>query len=200
MVRAVGNRVNQLRKLINLKCGPGAAILPPEVTRIHMDFALRMGGGHMGPRKFMKEQLPRLKYHNPSIPMIVNRHNVNSRSPLMTIYFRKPDSPQPSQPPPQPTSSLTDFSKAQPPAEHERVVTIDMKDKHSSHILDYFIAETRATPVAPSAEDLEEMKSLERLRQQGEIDREKILRDKKELEKERELLRRAREMAGMSED
>lgn len=145
----------------------------------------------------MKEQLPRLKYHNPAIPMIVNRHNVNSRSPLMTIYFRKPDSPQPAQPPSQPTSSLTDFSKAQAPADHERVVTIDMKDKHSAHILDYFIAETRATPVAPSPEDLQEMKDLEKMKQQGEIDKERNIRDRKEMQKEQELLRRAKEMAGM---
>jgi large subunit ribosomal protein MRP49 len=35
---------------MKLKCGPGAAILPPEVTRIHMDFALKMDNGHMGSR------------------------------------------------------------------------------------------------------------------------------------------------------
>lgn len=28
--------------------GPGAAILPPEVSQIHMDFALRTQNGHMG--------------------------------------------------------------------------------------------------------------------------------------------------------
>lgn len=33
---------------MNLKCGPGAAVLPPEITRIHMDFALKINGGHMG--------------------------------------------------------------------------------------------------------------------------------------------------------
>lgn len=28
--------------------GPGAAILPPEVSQIHMDFAMRTHNGHMG--------------------------------------------------------------------------------------------------------------------------------------------------------
>lgn len=39
-----------LLQLINLRCGPGAAVLPPEVSRIHMDFALKTKGGHMGAR------------------------------------------------------------------------------------------------------------------------------------------------------
>lgn len=38
------------KQLVNIKCGPGAAILPAEVTRIHMDFAIRLKGGHMGAR------------------------------------------------------------------------------------------------------------------------------------------------------
>lgn len=37
-------------QLINIKCGPGAAVLPAEVTRIHMDFAIHLKGGHMGAR------------------------------------------------------------------------------------------------------------------------------------------------------
>lgn len=35
-------------QLLNLKMGPGAAILPPEVSQIHMDFAMRTHNGHMG--------------------------------------------------------------------------------------------------------------------------------------------------------
>jgi large subunit ribosomal protein MRP49 len=151
----------------------------------------------------MREQLPRLKYHNPSIPMIVNRHNLNARPPTMTIYFRKPDaSPSsitPFTPATQPTSSRSDLSKAQPPTDFERTVTIDMKDKHSSHILDYFIAETRATPVQPTEEDIAEMKDLEAMKKQGNLDRERVKRDRLELKKEQDMLKRAREAAGMSE-
>lgn len=189
-----------------------------------MDFALKMGGGHMGPRytssfysilhslfflsltlvfdrKFLREQLPRLKYHNPSIPMIVNRHNVNSRSPIMTIYFRKPDasSSETFTSASQPTSSVRDLSPAQPPTDFERTVTIEMKDKHSSHILDYFIAETRATPVQPTAEDIAEMKYLDATKKQGVLDRERMKRDRMELKKEQDMLKRAREAAGMSD-
>lgn len=74
-----------------------------------------------------------------------------------------------------------------------------MKDKHSSHILDYFIAETRATPVQPTEEDIAEMKDLEAMKKQGNLDRERVKRDRLELKKEQDMLKRAREAAGMSE-
>lgn len=35
-------------QLLNLRMGPGAAILPPEVSQIHMDFATKTQNGHMG--------------------------------------------------------------------------------------------------------------------------------------------------------
>merc|ERR1712000_550312 len=51
MGRTLGVRWNKLRKgMINLQVGPGAAVLPSTVTRIHMDFAFTMAKGHMGPR------------------------------------------------------------------------------------------------------------------------------------------------------
>jgi len=36
--------------LLAIRLGPGAAMLPPEVTRIHMDFAFKLNDGHFGPR------------------------------------------------------------------------------------------------------------------------------------------------------
>lgn len=38
------------QKLVKIRCGPGAAVLPKDVTRIHMEFAHKLAGGHMGPR------------------------------------------------------------------------------------------------------------------------------------------------------
>ncbi|KAG6109093.1 hypothetical protein E4U14_003382 [Claviceps sp. LM454 group G7] len=192
-----------MRPLMNLRCGPGAAILPPEVTRIHLDFAMRMDGGHMGARKFWREKLPRLKYHNPSIPMIVNRHDQNTTSPLLTIYLRtKPatadDSTTASAP--QPASSRTNLSKAQPPAPNEEIVTIDMKNKQSSQILEQFLQETRAVPLQPTKEDIEEMQYLEEIRLQGDADREVMRQKREELKREEDMLKRARSAGGMTED
>ncbi|RFU80966.1 ribosomal mrp49 [Trichoderma arundinaceum] len=188
-------------QLINIRCGPGAAVLPAEVTRIHMDFALRLKGGHMGARKFWKEYLPRLKYHNPSVPMIVNRHDQNQLPPTMTIYLRKPNSSTAasSEPLAQPSSSRTNLSKAQPPTADERVVHIDMTNKHSSHILEFFMAETRAVPLQPTNEEIAEMQSLETLRKNADVDRERVRQLRLEKKKEEDMLKRARAAGGMAE-
>ncbi|KAL6698996.1 mitochondrial ribosomal protein L51 [Trichoderma pleuroticola] len=190
-----------LTQLINIRCGPGAAILPAEVTRIHMDFGLRLKGGHMGARKFWREYLPRLKYHNPSIPMIVNRHDQNQLPPTMTIYLRNAGSSAPasSDPIAQPSSSRTNLSKAQPPTADERVVHIDMTNKHSSHILEFFMAETRAVPLQPTNEEIAEMQALETLRKNAEVDRERVRLLRLEKKKEEDMLKRARAAGGMAE-
>ncbi|KAM0465129.1 hypothetical protein ACHAPV_002124 [Trichoderma viride] len=200
-MRSLGERLNLLRKLINIKCGPGAAILPSEVTRIHMDFAISLKGGHMGARKFWKEYLPRLKYHNPSIPMIINRHDQNQLPPTMSIYLRKSDaSPAASSEPlAQPSSSRTNLSKAQPPTADERVVHIDMANKHSSHILEFFMAETRAVPLQPTTEEIVEMQALETLRKNADVDRERVRQLRLEKKKEEDMLKRARAAGGMAE-
>ncbi|KAJ4859149.1 mitochondrial ribosomal protein l51 / s25 / CI-B8 domain-containing protein [Trichoderma breve] len=171
-----------------------------------MDFALRLKGGHMGARKFWREYLPRLKYHNPSIPMIVNRHDQNQLPPTMTIYLRKAgssaapaSSSSSSEPIAQPSSSRTNLSKAQPPTADERVVHIDMANKHSSHILEFFMAETRAVPLQPTNEEIAEMQALETLRKNAEVDRERVRLLRLEKKKEEDMLKRARAAGGMAE-
>ncbi|KAL7795230.1 mitochondrial ribosomal protein L51 [Trichoderma ceciliae] len=201
-MRSLGERLNLLRKkLINIRCGPGAAVLPQEVTRIHMDFAIRLKGGHMGAKKFWKEYLPRLKYHNPSIPMIVNRHDQNESPPTMTIYLRKPASSAEasSEPVAQPSSSRTNLSKAQPPTADERIVHIDMTNKHSSHILEFFLAETRAVPLQPTNEEIVEMQSLATLRKNAEVDRERVRQIRLEKKRDEDMLKRARAAGGLAE-
>lgn len=45
--------------------------------------------GHMGARKFWRECLPRLKYHNPGVPMTVKQIEEQSTPPYLTVYFDK---------------------------------------------------------------------------------------------------------------
>jgi large subunit ribosomal protein MRP49 len=160
-----------------------------------------MNNGHMGPRKFWKDILPRLKYHNPQLPMVVNRHSDNERKPTMTIYVRdkSADASAGAPAPIQPASSWNDLSKAQPPAAGERVITIDMKDRHSSQILEYLIAETRAVPLKPTPEQVEEMQSLEQLSQQSKTDRARVLSDRMEKKREEDMLKRARAAGGLAD-
>ncbi|KAF7551963.1 hypothetical protein G7046_g7567 [Stylonectria norvegica] len=198
-MRSLGERLNLLRKLINIKCGPGAAVLPPEVTRIHLDFARSLKGGHMGARKFWKENLPRLKYHNPSIPMIVNRHTKNDRPPTMSVYLRKPDVAAP-EARSQPASSRDNMSRAAPPSADERIVNIDMKDKHSGHILEYFLAETRAVVLHPTKDEIRELQELDALRKEAEVSRERMKRLREEKKREEDMLKRARAAGGVAEE
>ncbi|KAK8086898.1 hypothetical protein PG994_001872 [Apiospora phragmitis] len=203
-----GKRMNILKALLNLRHGPGAAILPPEISRLHMDFALRWNDGHLGPRKFWKDCLPRLKFWNPAIPMIVNRSTNNAGPATLSIYFRQAAAAAAAAPTTpagkgthitplaqQPHSSTTNECTAPPPEEGERVVTIEMKHQHSDYILAEFLTKTGATVLRPSPDELNEMRQTEDLRERAAIDRsimKKYIDDKR---REENLVARAREEA-----
>lgn len=131
--------------------------------------------------------------------MIVNRHNQNEQPPIMTVYLRTSNDAS-LMPAPQPASSRTGLSKAQPPASNERVVQIDMKDKHSTNILDQLVAQVGAVPLRPTPEDNAEWQSLEELRKMGSVSRERINAIKAEKRREAEMLKRARAAGGAAEE
>ncbi|WYZ37276.1 hypothetical protein EsH8_II_000782 [Colletotrichum jinshuiense] len=191
----VGQRWHALRAILNIRFGPGAATLPSNVTRIHIEFARRAEQGHFGPRKFWRDMLPRLKFYNPAIPMIVNRKSNNEGAAVMSLYFST-DKPLDPSTLPQPPSSAIDNSKAPAPVDGERVVKIDIKNKHSEEILEHFLAETKAEAVVPGPEDENEMKAVEELRIKGEKDRQRNLKIREEEKKEKAMLARARAEAG----
>lgn len=85
---AIGRRMNHLRgQLSAIRNGPGAALLPATVTRLHLQFAHKGNNGHVGGRKFWQTYLPSLKFHNPAVPMIVNRVRDQDAAPTLTIYM-----------------------------------------------------------------------------------------------------------------
>ncbi|KAL8313431.1 hypothetical protein RB597_006079 [Gaeumannomyces tritici] len=87
---SVVKRMRALKnKLYALKFGPGGAVLPANITRIHMEFGLKNGKGHVGPTKFWRDNLPRLKYWNPSVPMLVNRSPDDDKLATMSIYLQQ---------------------------------------------------------------------------------------------------------------
>ncbi|KEY70400.1 hypothetical protein S7711_06568 [Stachybotrys chartarum IBT 7711] len=198
-MRSLGERLNNLRRLISLRCGPGAAVLPAEVTKIHMDFARKINGGHMGAKKFWRENLPKLKFHNPAVPMIINRHWNQESDSFMTIYFRSAvadSAAAPAELSVMPESSYNNLAKAPPPGPNERVVRIDMKNKNSSVILNEFIAATQAVVLQPADEDVAELDSLETLRRKAIADRERVRATRAEKKREEEMLIRARAAGG----
>ncbi|KAI1341949.1 CI-B8 domain-containing protein [Xylariaceae sp. FL0016] len=206
-----GKRMNILQALLALRHGPGAAILPPEITRIHLDFAKFWNDGHLGPRKFWKQCLPRLKFWNPAIPMLVNRFDEQSNAATLSIYFKQtaaeaaaasPTANSPSallkstrKPLPlaqQPHSSTRGEHPAPPPEDDERVVTINMKGVHSEQILAEFIAKTGAILVRPSPDEQVEMRQVEERSEKAAFDRaivKKFIDDKRHKQRMLDLAR-----------
>lgn len=133
--------------------------------------------------------------------MIVNRHNRNNKKPTLTIYLRKPDA---STPAPatrsQPASSRDSLSKATPPDADEKIITVDMTEKHSSHILEYVLAETRAVPLKPTKEEIREMQEIEAMRKQADVDRARMRSLREEKQREEDMLKRARAAGGVAEE
>lgn len=48
---SISQRMFKLKqKLLAIRLGSGALVLPKDVKRIHMSFGAHINGGHMGPR------------------------------------------------------------------------------------------------------------------------------------------------------
>lgn len=124
-------------------------------------------------RKFWRDCLPRLKYWNPSIPMIVQRTADATAPATLTIYFRNAaasasatDAQAPTQGSnnPSPTSGLIrspephTSAAAPPPAEDETVVSLSITKHDEPEILAEFLAKTRAVVVQPTAAEEQEMR------------------------------------------
>ncbi|KXT16825.1 hypothetical protein AC579_6792 [Pseudocercospora musae] len=168
---SIPQRMRKLQtRLLAIRMGSGALILPKEVKRINMRFAPRMNQGHMGPRKFWRHELVRLKYHNPSVSMTVDRTALQDDPAVMSIHFSNPDSESP----------------------EERVETLNMKNYTSSEILDAVVKLTKAYPVEPTPEDLEEMQKLEEQRIRSARDSKLSQEVRARVKREQQLLEQAR--------
>ncbi|EME89563.1 uncharacterized protein MYCFIDRAFT_49125 [Pseudocercospora fijiensis CIRAD86] len=171
---SLSQRMRKLQtRLLEIRIGSGALILPKEVKRINMRFAPRMNQGHMGPKKFWRHELVRLKYHNPSVSMTVDRTALQEDPAVMSIHFSN-SSPSSSEPP------------------EERIETIDMKNYTSSEILDAVVRLTKAYPVEPTPKDLEEMRKLEEQRARSEKDSKLSQEVRARAKREKQLLGQAR--------
>lgn len=95
----------------------------------------------------------------------------------------------------QPHSSTTGECPAPAPGEGERVVTIDMKNRHSDAILEEFMEKTGATVMAPTPDEEVEMRQVEELTERAVFDRaimKKYIDDKR---REERMLAQARQEA-----
>lgn len=92
------------------------------------------------------------------------------------------------------------MSKATPPDADEKIVTVDMTEKHSSHILEYVLAETRAVPIKPTKEEIRELQELDAMARQAEVDRARMRSLHEEKKREEDMLKRARAAGGVAEE
>ena len=106
-------------------------------------------------RKFWHNELIRLKYHNPTVQMNVDRTAAAEDSATMSVHFAAGSRESSTA---SPTSSSPSGSSRRAT---EHVQSIEMKDRTSSEILRELVLITRARPYNPTDEDIEMEKSLE---------------------------------------
>ena len=148
----------------------------------------------MGARKFWRDVLPRLKYHNPGVSMTVDRSEQQAGDSLMTIFYvtPKPSSQPDASQAPSPTSSTTDSNTPNTTA-FSRVETIDMKEIRSELILERFMKLTQPTPVLATEVEKQELRDLEEEREKAEVDRNREATRMAKIRRDKELLQIARQ-------
>ncbi|KAF8863563.1 hypothetical protein BDZ45DRAFT_103833 [Acephala macrosclerotiorum] len=193
---SIVRRMRKLKALLAIRLGPGAAILPPEVTRIHMDFARAVEDGHWGPRKFWRNCLPRLKYHNPAVVMTVNRTEDQLGPAVMTVHFTSTAAAASTKPEISSTTSKQTSTGPVPESKAGpitvRTETINMKHKVDSEILDQLLKLTNAKVVQPTPEEAREIRDIEEQNVRSARDAASMEAENKKRKREEEILRQAR--------
>ncbi|KAH7399139.1 CI-B8 domain-containing protein [Phaeosphaeria sp. MPI-PUGE-AT-0046c] len=193
MVNIVTRTRRLKEKLLWIRNGPGALLLPKEVSKISMEFNFKLDGGHRGARKFWREMLPRMKFRNPSIPMTISRHTDPDGPSLLHIYTTSNTPSTTSSNPSAPPSATPNPQTTLVPDTSEPTHTINIRGMQDSKIL---AALLRTVPgikeLQPSAEEEEEMAEMRALREQGERDRVMVKERLTKERREEELLKIAR--------
>ncbi|KAL6710756.1 hypothetical protein ACN47E_007813 [Coniothyrium glycines] len=193
-------RMRKLQELLWIRCGPGALVLPKEVSKISMETNFKLSGGYRGARKFWHEMLPRIKFRNPSIPIQISRHSNLEGPSLLHIYTHAKT---------QPTAATTNAPTAQQPAESTPsatpnarftqvpdtstpTYTIDMWDQQPADILEQLVAKTGAQTLEPTEQELEDMQRIKEHKEASNKDRVLVREKLLAVRREAELLRLAR--------
>ncbi|KAK6345566.1 hypothetical protein TWF718_007477 [Orbilia javanica] len=158
------SRMRWLRaKLYSIRNGTGAAILPPNISRIALSFNYKSNNGHMGPRKFFRECLPRLKYHNPEVDMIVTRKPDLEGPATLTVHF--------SDIPVENTLQLKKKQTAPVVRETTSTLEIDMLNRYPDDIMEELVQKTSATLYSepPRSQELDEEAEYLAVKRENEL-------------------------------
>jgi large subunit ribosomal protein MRP49 len=155
-------------------------------------------------RKFWRYMLPRLKFHNPNVPMTVTRTTDKNQPALLSVYFKKVGMPAESQPgntvkkrPFRPLESIdkivvfSTWKEGPEPTAEEEIVQIDMKNKKEEEILDELLELTKADAVMPTPGELDTMSQLKEQAQRSDMDAARQRELRMAMKREKEALRLA---------
>ncbi|KAJ9203120.1 hypothetical protein DTO166G4_5546 [Paecilomyces variotii] len=190
-------RMRKLRsKILHVRVGPGAAILPstnnaskdfPAVTRLHLTYARKLYGGHLGARHFWRNCLQRLKFYNPGIPMSVKQTDEQNGPAALTIYFAERASAAALK-----HSAHIKDQYAPAPQPNEKTAIIDTKDLDYKQIWQKVQEATGAQEVKATPEEEEELKKLEQMRIKSEEDRARVIGIRQAKKDQERMLQEAR--------
>ncbi|KAJ6260209.1 hypothetical protein Dda_4433 [Drechslerella dactyloides] len=149
-------------KLHSIRNGTGAVILPPTVHRLSLILNYRGANGHLGAGKFLRECLPRLKFHNPEVDMPVSINRAASTGPAtLTVHFCDP-------PPPPPPNATNHTPKPTKTPTTTSTLDIDMLDRLPDEIMAELTAKASGTPYTEPARRSELADEAEYLRRRRE--------------------------------
>ena len=144
---------------------------------------------------FWRHELVRLKFHNPAIPMSVDRTAAQTDPALLSVHYTNPDAVQSSSSATSAPATRDSTTKNTTPSDAsstERVETINMTHSNNTEILEAFVRLTKAYPVEPTAAEKEELESLEEQRLRSAAASKLSAEVRARQQREKELLQQAR--------
>jgi large subunit ribosomal protein MRP49 len=144
---------------------------------------------------FWRHELVRLKFHNPAIPMSIDRTALQTDPALLSVHYTNPDAVQSSSSATSAPAARDSTTKNTTPSEAastERVETINMTHSNNTEILEAFVRLTKAYPIEPTAEEKEELASLEEQRIRSAAASKLSAEVRARQKREKELLEQAR--------
>ncbi|RJE23572.1 50S ribosomal protein Mrp49, partial [Aspergillus sclerotialis] len=181
-----------------MRTGLGAAYLPnqttatteyPPISRLHLTYAQKIYKGHQGSRHFWRQMLPRLKYHNPAIPMTVRQIDNQDLPPVLTVYFSGGQVSKPAS-----LNAAKDINDEYAPKAEagEKSAVLNLRDLPVAEIWKKVQLVTGAKDVEILEKDRKEKKWLDELDERSVKDQERVAAINKKKKDQERMLEEAR--------
>ncbi|KAK7518777.1 hypothetical protein IWZ03DRAFT_374613 [Phyllosticta citriasiana] len=154
-------------QLLWIRIGPGSATIPRNVASIRLRMAKSIDGGNRGPKKFLREIVPRIKYRNPWLPIKVNRGAEPHEGAFLTVNYA--------------------------PEAKRAPTRIEMKYKAEGEIWSQLADAVHATEIKPTDVELEETEEIRKKNEHSKVVREAQLQVNARLKREKQLLEAAKQ-------